>query len=147
MQKRGLNLWQRKGFLVPTPFLPQALFETSDKCSGARGPPQFLKKRSENAWANENLSCGFPSTPGIAPGLAPRVAVFVLLESWDAIPRMEFESENGISNSKSRSENIPKLSESSENGLFTPRAFFLKLGLSPLENALPPPKTPETPKN
>ena len=26
------------------------------------------KKRSENEWANENLSCGFPSTPGIAPG-------------------------------------------------------------------------------
>ena len=32
--------------------------------------------------------------------------------------------ENGTSNS-------PELSESSENGLFTPRAFFLKLGWSP----------------
>ena len=47
-------------------------------------------------------------------------------------------SENGIShsenqflNSESCSENTPELSESSENGLFTPRAFFLKLGWSP----------------
>ena len=34
-------------------------------------------------------SCGFPSIPGIAPGVAPRILVFVLLKSWDAIPRME----------------------------------------------------------
>ena len=40
-------------------------------------------------------------------------------------------SENGILNSESCSENTPELSESSENGLFTPRAFFLKLGWSP----------------
>ena len=40
-------------------------------------------------------------------------------------------SENGISNSESCSENTPELSESSENSLFTPRAFFLKLGWSP----------------
>ena len=49
--------------------------------SGARGPPQFLRKRSENAGANENLSCGFPSIPGIAPGVAPRILGFVLLKS------------------------------------------------------------------
>ena len=48
------------------------------------------KERSENAGANENLSCGFPSIPGIAPGVAPRIVVLVLLKSWDAIPRMEF---------------------------------------------------------
>ena len=47
-------------------------------------------------------------------------------------------SENGISHSKNHflnsdscSENTPELSESSENGLFTPRAFFLELGWSP----------------
>ena len=40
-------------------------------------------------------------------------------------------SENGISNSESCSENTPELSESSENGPFTPRVFFLKLGWSP----------------
>ena len=34
-------------------------------------------------------------------------------------------------NSDSCSENTPELSESSENGLITPRAFFLKLGWSP----------------
>ena len=33
---------------------------------------------------------GCPSLPGVAPGVAPRIVVFVLLESWDAIPRMEF---------------------------------------------------------
>ena len=49
--------------------------------SGVRGPPQFLKKRSENAWANENLSCGFPSILGIAPGVAPRIVVFALFKS------------------------------------------------------------------
>ena len=40
-------------------------------------------------------------------------------------------SENGISNSESCSENTPELSQSSENGLFSPRAFFLKLGVVP----------------
>ena len=63
---------------------------TMEQCAGALGPAQFLKKRSENAGTNENLSCGFPSIPGIAPGVAPRIVVFVLLKSWDAIPRMEF---------------------------------------------------------
>ena len=57
--------------------------------SGALGQPQFLQKRSENVGANENLSCGFPSIPGIAPGVAPRIVVLVLFKSWDAIPRME----------------------------------------------------------
>ena len=58
----------------------------------------------------------------------------MLLKSRNAIPRMEFEishSENHFLNSESWSENTPELSESSENGLFTPRAFFLKLGWSP----------------
>ena len=57
----------------------------------ARGDhPNSRKKRSENGGENENISCGFPSIPGIAPGVAPRIVVFVLLKSWDAIPRMEF---------------------------------------------------------
>ena len=49
--------------------------------SGARGPPQFLKKSSENAGANENLSGGFAANPGIAPGVAPRIVGFVLIKS------------------------------------------------------------------
>ena len=49
--------------------------------SGARGPPQFLKKRSENAGANENLSGGFAAIPGIAPRVAPRIVGFVLIKS------------------------------------------------------------------
>ena len=40
-------------------------------------------------------------------------------------------SEHGISNSESCSGNTPERSQSYENGLFTPRAFFLKLGWSP----------------
>ena len=40
-------------------------------------------------------------------------------------------SENGISNSESCSENTPELSESSENGLFAPRAFFPEIGVVP----------------
>ena len=63
---------------------------TSNKSSGERGPPQLLKKNSENGGANENLSCRFPSIPRIAPGVAPRIVVLVLLKSWDAVPRMEF---------------------------------------------------------
>ena len=58
--------------------------------SGARGPPQFLKKRSENAGASEFFHVDPPSIPGIAPGVAPRIVVFALLKSRDAIPRMEF---------------------------------------------------------
>ena len=49
--------------------------------SGARGPPQFLKKRSENAGANKNLSDGFAAIPGIAPRVAPRIVGFVLIKS------------------------------------------------------------------
>ena len=58
--------------------------------SGAWGPPQFLKKRSENAGANENLSGGFAAIPGTAPRVAPRIVGFVLIKSREAIPRMEF---------------------------------------------------------
>ena len=54
----------------------------SERCrSGARGPPQFLKKRSENAGANENLSGGFAAIPGIVPRVAPRIVGFVLIKS------------------------------------------------------------------
>ena len=78
----------------------------------SRGPPQFLKKGSENAWANENLSCGFPSIPGIAPSVAPRILVFFRIAQV-----VRHHSENGIShsenyflNSESCSENtLPEL--------------------------------------
>ena len=46
-------------------------------------------------------------------------------------------SENGISHSETCSENIPEHSESSENDLFTPRAFFLNLAWSPGFGSLP----------
>ena len=82
----------------------------------------FLKKRSENAGANENLSGGFAAIPGPAPRVAPRIVGFVLLKSWEAIPRMEFRI--GISNSESCSENTPELSESSEKMAFSLRERF-----------------------
>ena len=48
------------------------------------------------------------------------MVVFVLLKSWDAIPRMDFSySENYFLNFESCSENTPERSQSSENGLFT----------------------------
>ena len=83
--------------------------------SGSRGPPQFLKKRSENAGANENLSGGFAAIPGIAPRVAPRIVGFVLIKSWEAIPRMEFR--------------IPRMEFPIPRA--APIAFFLKLGWSP----------------
>ena len=49
--------------------------------SGAREPPQFLKKSSENAGANIIFHVGFPSIPGMAAGVAPRIVLFVLLKS------------------------------------------------------------------
>ena len=46
-----------------------------------------------------------------------------------------FHSENHVLSSESCSENTLELSQSSENGLFTPRAFFLKLRWSPGQEA------------
>ena len=59
------------------------VFVTSGKKkSGERGPPQFSKNAPRmHAGANENLSIGFPPFPGIAPRVAPRIVVFVLLKS------------------------------------------------------------------
>ena len=42
-----------------------------------------------------------------------------------------YHSENGISNSESSSENIPELSESSENGLFHSESVFPEIGVVP----------------
>ena len=73
--------------------------------SGAQGPPQFLKKSSENGVANENLSCGFPSIPGIALGVAPGFLVFHVAQVVGCHSENGISySENGISNSESRSE-------------------------------------------
>ena len=52
--------------------------------SGARGPPQFLKKTLRDAGANENLSGLFAAIPGIAPRVAPRIVGFVLItREWN----------------------------------------------------------------
>ena len=87
------------------------------------GATPILEKRSENAGANENLSCGFPSIPRIAPGSSCsencgfRVAQVVRCHSENQISHCE----NQFLNSESCSENALKLFESSENdhGLFT----------------------------
>ena len=99
--------------------------------SGARGPPQFLKKRSQNAGANESLSCGFPSIPGIALGVAPRIVVFVLLKSWDAIPRIEFRIPRMEFRSPRVAPRIPRNSPRAPRMAFHSESVFLKLGWSP----------------
>ena len=42
---------------------------------------ETLREIGENAGTNENLSCGCPSIPRIAPGVAPRIVVSALLKS------------------------------------------------------------------
>ena len=41
-------------------------------------------------WLVQTPAFGCAASLGIAPGVAPRIMVFVLLKSWDAIPSMEF---------------------------------------------------------
>ena len=93
-RKEKTNLQPPKRWLY---ILGVFTIKLGEKWSCARGPPQFLKKRSENAGANENLSCGCPSILRIAPGVAPRIVGFVLLKSWDAIPRMNFAFRESVS--------------------------------------------------
>ena len=97
-------------------------------CSFDLAHSNSWKKRSENAGANENLSGGFAAIPGITPRVAPRIVVFALHKSWDAIPRMGFRIPSIIFWTLRAAPRIPtpELSQSSENSLFTPRAFFLK---------------------
>ena len=54
------------------------------------GTTPILEKTLREWRGKWNLSFRFPSIPGTAPGVTPRIVVFVLLKSWDAIPRMEF---------------------------------------------------------
>ena len=94
----------------------------------ARGPPQFLKKRSENAGSNENLHVGSGNGSGsCSENCSFRIAQVVRSHSENGI----LHSESQFLNSESCSENTPELFQSSENALFAPRAFFLKLGWSP----------------
>ena len=74
--------------------IPDDHFPTSNPksahCSGARGPPQFLKNAPRMLGANDNLSCGFPSILGIAPGVAPRIVVSVwhfVFREWNFVFR------------------------------------------------------------
>ena len=55
VQKRGLNLWHRKDFLVPTPSVRQPLFETSDQ-----NPPQesISGRFFQGGRSSVRLQCG-----------------------------------------------------------------------------------------
>ena len=99
----------------------------------ARGDhPNSRKKSSENAGANENLSCGFPPIPEKSLQELLRELWFSYCSShetpfreWDlSFRELLFELREVL-------REYPELSESSENGLLTPRASFLKLGWSP----------------
>ena len=96
---------------------------------GGRRTPQrtadFRRKPQETAdWASSPYRCVTFSSA---------LVVFVLLKSWDAIPRMNFAFRKSLSEFREilREKNAREHSESSRNGLFTLRAFFLKLGLLP----------------
>ena len=98
----------------------------------ARGPPQFLKKNAPRMQRQMKIFMWVPINSGNRSGSCSKNCCFRIAQA------VRGHSENGIShsknyflNSKSCSENTPELSRSSENGLFTPRAFFLKLGWSP----------------
>ena len=95
------------------------------------GHPNFAKKSSENERANENLSCGFPSIPGIAPGVAQRIVAFVLLKSWDAIPRMEFRIPRMEFRIPRALREHPGTLRELREWPFTPRAFFPEIGGGP----------------
>ena len=54
-------------------------------------PLILVRRHHPNSWKNApRISIGFPPFPGISPRVAPRIVVFELLKSWDAIPRMGF---------------------------------------------------------
>ena len=94
--------------------------------------PILEKMLRERCGQMKILSCGVPVNSGNRSGSCSencgfRIAQVVGCHSENGISH----SKNGILNSESCSEHTPELSESSENGLFTPRAFFLKLGWSP----------------
>ena len=108
------------------------------KLSGAWGPPQFLKKRSENAWATYYLDFMWvPINSGnrsesCSENSEFRIAQVVRRHSENGISHSGIShSENYFLNSESCSENTPERTQSSENGLFAPKAFFPKSGWSP----------------
>ena len=79
MQEMLGLFWEKKWPQLSRAMFLLAIFRKLSSC--ARGPPQFLKKRSENAGSNVNISCGFAAIPGIAPRVAPRIVGFVLIKS------------------------------------------------------------------
>ena len=101
------------------------------KCSCA-GTTPILENRSENEGARENLSCGFPSIPGIAPGVAlRRIVVFGLLKSWDAIPRMEFRIPRTEFRTPRAAPRMPRNSPRAARMAFSLRERFPEIGLAP----------------
>ena len=105
--------------------------------SCARGPPQFSKKRSENGGANENPSCGFPSIPGTAPGVAPRIVVFVFLKSWDAIPRTNFVFRERNFEFRELLREYPGTLQELREWPFHSESVFLEIGVVPRLLSLP----------
>ena len=92
--------------------------------SDNRGPPEFLQEQMKLFHWGSHLG---ESLRELLQELWFRIAQKVVrCHSENAIS----DSENHFLNSESCSENTPELSESSENGLSTPRALFLKLAWS-----------------
>ena len=91
-----------------TPILEKTLRE----CWGKWESFMWVSIKSGNRYGSCSENCGV------------RIAQVVRCHSENGISY----SENGISNSENCPENTPELSESSENGLFTPRAFSWNWG-------------------
>ena len=92
--------------------------------SGARGPPQFLKKTSENVWANEIFDLGSHQFRESLQELLREFCFSHCTSCETPFREWDFAFREFFLNSESCSENTPEPSQSSENGLFTPRAFF-----------------------
>ena len=117
VQKFHLSFW----CAGTTPTLDKTLRE----CRGKRKSFGWVRGNSGNRSESCSENCGF-CIDQVVRGHSEKGTSY---------------SENGISKSESCSENTLELSESSENGLFTPRAFFPEIGVVPrlLNHSLYPP--------
>ena len=122
-QPTAVANYHRRSDLLPVVFLvPQgplgSILVRGDHPNSRKNAPRmkgWVRGNSGNRSESCSENCGF------------RIDQVVRGHSENGISY----SENGISNSESCSENIPELSQSSENGLSALRAFFLKLGWFP----------------
>ena len=90
----------------------------------------MLEKKTLREWRCKWKSC--IGCPSITPGVALRIVVFVLLKSWDAMPRMEFRVPRISFWIPRAAPRIPRNSpRAARMALSLRERFSLKLGWSP----------------